>query len=105
MNELQNQGELKRTLSLPLLIGFGLAYLAPTVVFNYYGIWTCADGTAGHCIQLHSHGKGIPSGRVSLRICKQICTAAYRLPHRMGNDTGLSPSPYGMLPASGNLHQ
>lgn len=48
MNELQNQGELKRTLSLPLLIGFGLAYLAPTVVFNYYGIWACADGTAGH---------------------------------------------------------
>lgn len=35
MNELQNQGELKKTLSLPLLIGFGLAYLAPTVVFNY----------------------------------------------------------------------
>lgn len=32
MNELQNQGELKKTLSLPLLIGFGLAYLAPTVV-------------------------------------------------------------------------
>ena len=48
MNELQNQGELKKTLSLPLLIGFGLAYLAPTVVFNYYGIWTCEDGTAGH---------------------------------------------------------
>lgn len=48
MNNLENQGELKKTLSLPLLIGFGLAYLAPTVVFNYYGIWTCADGTAGH---------------------------------------------------------
>ena len=48
MNELQNQGELKKTLSLPLLIGFGLAYLAPTVVFNYYGIWTAEDGTAGH---------------------------------------------------------
>lgn len=48
MSELQNQGELKRTLSLPLLIGFGLAYLAPTVVFNYYGIWTCEDGTNGH---------------------------------------------------------
>ncbi len=48
MNELQNQGELKRTLSLPLLIGFGLAYLAPTVVFNYYGIWTADSGTGGH---------------------------------------------------------
>ena len=45
MNELQDQGELKKTLSLPLLIGFGLAYLAPTVVFNYYGIWTAEDGT------------------------------------------------------------
>lgn len=44
MNELQNQGQLKRTLSIPLLIGFGLAYLAPTVVFNYYGIWTPATG-------------------------------------------------------------
>lgn len=31
---------LKRTLSLPLLIMFGLAYLAPTVVFNYYGLFT-----------------------------------------------------------------
>ncbi|MGI6766202.1 MAG: APC family permease [Lentihominibacter sp.] len=48
MNELQNQGELKRTLGLPLLIGFGLAYLAPTVVFNYYGIWTSESGTDGH---------------------------------------------------------
>ena len=48
MNELQNQGELKRTLSLPLLIGFGLAYLAPTVVFNYYGIWSADSGTGGH---------------------------------------------------------
>ena len=48
MNELQNQGELKRTLGLPLLIGFGLAYLAPTVVFNYYGIWTADSGTGGH---------------------------------------------------------
>ncbi len=44
MSELQNQGQLKRTLSVPLLIGFGLAYLAPTVVFNYYGIWTPATG-------------------------------------------------------------
>ena len=44
MTELQNQGELKRTLSVPLLIGFGLAYLAPTVVFNYYGIWTVDTG-------------------------------------------------------------
>ena len=48
MNELQQQGELKRTLGLPLLIGFGLAYLAPTVVFNYYGIWTADSGTGGH---------------------------------------------------------
>lgn len=48
MSEMQNQGELKRTLNLPLLVGFGLAYLAPTVVFNYYGIWTAASGTAGH---------------------------------------------------------
>ncbi|MDO4868893.1 MAG: APC family permease [Bacillota bacterium] len=48
MNELQNQGELKKTLSLPLLIGFGLAYLAPTVVFNYYGIWSADSGTGGH---------------------------------------------------------
>lgn len=39
----QNQTEnilLKRTLSLPLIIMFGLAYLAPTVVFNYYGLFT-----------------------------------------------------------------
>jgi putrescine importer len=34
-----NQGvKLKRVLSLPYLVAFGLAYLAPTVVFNYYGI-------------------------------------------------------------------
>ena len=39
----QNQTEnilLKRTLSLPLILMFGLAYLAPTVVFNYYGLFT-----------------------------------------------------------------
>ena len=48
MNELQNQGELKKSLSLPLLIAFGLAYLAPTVVFNYYGLWTADSGTGGH---------------------------------------------------------
>lgn len=35
---------LKRTLNLPLLIMFGLAYLAPTVVFNNYGIFTEATG-------------------------------------------------------------
>ncbi len=43
---LNEQGELKRTLNLPLLVGFGLAYLAPTVVFNSYGIWTVETG--GH---------------------------------------------------------
>jgi len=48
MNEPNKQGELKRTLGLPLLVGFGLAYLAPTVVFNYYGIWTAESGTGGH---------------------------------------------------------
>lgn len=31
---------MKKVLSLPYLIMFGLAYLAPTVVFNYYGIMT-----------------------------------------------------------------
>lgn len=31
---------LKRTLTLPLIIMFGLSYLAPTVVFNYYGLFT-----------------------------------------------------------------
>ena len=36
--------QLKRSLSLPLLIMFGLAYLAPTVVFNYYGIFTTDTG-------------------------------------------------------------
>ncbi len=41
----ENNVQLKKTLTLPLLIGFGLAYLAPTVVFNYYGIWTM--GTNG----------------------------------------------------------
>lgn len=30
MNEQKKQGELKRTIGLPLLVGFGLAYLAPT---------------------------------------------------------------------------
>jgi amino acid transporter len=34
----------KRSLNLPLLIMFGLAYLAPTVVFNYYGIFTVDTG-------------------------------------------------------------
>lgn len=48
MSEKKKQGELKRTLGLPLLVGFGLAYLAPTVVFNYYGIWTAESGTGGH---------------------------------------------------------
>lgn len=32
--------KLNRVLSLPYLVAFGLAYLAPTVVFNYYGIIT-----------------------------------------------------------------
>lgn len=35
-----NEATLKRTLTLPLIIMFGLSYLAPTVVFNYYGIFT-----------------------------------------------------------------
>lgn len=43
----QHQGTptaLKRSLSLPLLIMFGLAYLSPTAVFNYYGIFTESTG-------------------------------------------------------------
>jgi len=46
MNELNQyqETELKRSLSLPLVIMFGLAYLAPTVVFNYYGIFTVSTG-------------------------------------------------------------
>lgn len=48
MNDINKQPEqtteLKRTLTLPLLIMFGLAYLAPTVVFNYYGIFETATG-------------------------------------------------------------
>lgn len=48
MNDINKQPgqttELKRTLILPLLIMFGLAYLAPTVVFNYYGIFETATG-------------------------------------------------------------
>ena len=44
-NKIQNnEVGLKRTLNLPLLIMFGLAYLAPTVVFNNYGIFTEATG-------------------------------------------------------------
>lgn len=40
MNEKKQKREisLKRTLTLPLIIMFGLSYLAPTVVFNYYGL-------------------------------------------------------------------
>ncbi len=42
---IQNQETvLKRSLSLPLVIMFGLAYLAPTVVFNYYGLFTPSTG-------------------------------------------------------------
>jgi len=44
MNDLNQDTSLKRTLSLPLLVMFGLAYLAPTVVFNYYGIFTQSTG-------------------------------------------------------------
>ena len=43
----ENQGssvELKKTMTLPLLVMFGLAYLAPTVVFNYYGVITVETG-------------------------------------------------------------
>ena len=40
MTDLNLEIKLKRTLNLPMLIMFGLAYLAPTVVFNYYGIFT-----------------------------------------------------------------
>ncbi|MGI6721560.1 MAG: APC family permease [Anaerovoracaceae bacterium] len=36
--------KLKRSLTLPLIIMFGLAYLAPTVVFNYYGLFTPSTG-------------------------------------------------------------
>lgn len=42
-NNLQ-EPKLKRTLTLPLIIMFGLAYLAPTVVFNYYGLFTPSTG-------------------------------------------------------------
>ncbi|NLD19659.1 MAG: APC family permease [Clostridiales bacterium] len=44
MSDINQEVQLKKNLSLPLLLCFGLAYLAPTVVFNYYGIWTSADG-------------------------------------------------------------
>ena len=46
MSEKNQMGEttLKRTLTLPLIIMFGLAYLAPTVVFNYYGLFTPSTG-------------------------------------------------------------
>ncbi|MDD3168230.1 MAG: APC family permease [Eubacteriales bacterium] len=44
MNDLNKDTALKRSLSLPLLVMFGLAYLAPTVVFNYYGIFTQSTG-------------------------------------------------------------
>jgi len=36
--------ELKRVLTLRYLVVFGLAYLAPTVVFNYYGVVTPLTG-------------------------------------------------------------
>lgn len=45
LNQMQTtQTQLKRTLSTPLIVMFGLAYLAPTVVFNYYGIITASTG-------------------------------------------------------------
>ena len=45
VNKPQNtEVKFKRSLNLPLLIMFGLAYLAPTVVFNYYGIFTVSTG-------------------------------------------------------------
>jgi amino acid transporter len=44
MSDLNQEVKLKRSLNLPLLIMFGLAYLAPTVVFNYYGIFTTSTG-------------------------------------------------------------
>ena len=44
MNDLNTDTSLKRSLSLPLLVMFGLAYLAPTVVFNYYGMFTKMTG-------------------------------------------------------------
>lgn len=40
MSNSADEIKLKRSLNLPMLIMFGLAYLAPTVVFNYYGIFT-----------------------------------------------------------------
>lgn len=43
-NNQANDVSLKRTLTLPLIIMFGLSYLAPTVVFNYYGIFTPSTG-------------------------------------------------------------
>lgn len=46
MSERNQNGEaqLKRSLTLPLIIMFGLSYLAPTVVFNYYGLFTPSTG-------------------------------------------------------------
>ncbi len=39
-----HDGSFRRVLKLRHLVAFGLAYLAPTVVFNYYGIATSATG-------------------------------------------------------------
>ena len=36
-NEKSQQGEFKKVLGLGSLVIFGLAYMAPTVVFTYYG--------------------------------------------------------------------
>ena len=38
------EGSFRRVLKLRHLVAFGLAYLAPTVVFNYYGIATTTTG-------------------------------------------------------------
>lgn len=43
-NQIGENVSLKRTLTLPLIIMFGLSYLAPTVVFNYYGLFTPSTG-------------------------------------------------------------
>ncbi|MFB6610277.1 APC family permease [Agromyces sp. NPDC056379] len=44
MTEERSPLALKRVLTLKYLVVFGLAYLAPTVVFNYYGIITSLTG-------------------------------------------------------------
>ena len=87
----QQNGEFKKVLGLGSLIIFGLAYMAPTVVFNYYGPLSVASkGMYPTCfvitaIAMFFTAFSYANMSRELRVCTAVTQSACGIPRRLGN--------------------